>query len=43
MMLFRREGLIPEARTKLLMREPDRGLLASHGIDIEDAMDQEDQ
>ena len=25
MMLFRREGLIPEARTKLLLREPDRG------------------
>jgi branched-chain amino acid transport system permease protein len=40
MMLFRREGLIPEARTKLLMREPDRGLIDAHGIDIEDASDQ---
>ena len=40
MMLFRREGLIPEARTKLLLREPDRGLVAAHGIDIEDAADQ---
>jgi branched-chain amino acid transport system permease protein len=40
MMLVRREGLIPEARTKLLLREPDRGLAAAHGIDIEDAADQ---
>jgi branched-chain amino acid transport system permease protein len=40
MMLFRREGLIPEARTRLLLREPDRGLMGAHGIDIEDAADQ---
>jgi branched-chain amino acid transport system permease protein len=40
MMLFRREGLIPEARTKLLLREPDRGLVSAHGIDLEDAADQ---
>ncbi len=40
MMLFRREGLLPEARTKLLMREPDKGLIGTHGIDLEDAIDQ---
>jgi branched-chain amino acid transport system permease protein len=36
MMLFRREGFIPEARTKLLMREPERGQLVALGADLED-------
>jgi branched-chain amino acid transport system permease protein len=37
MMLFRREGFIPEARTRLLMREPERGQLTAVGADLEDA------
>jgi branched-chain amino acid transport system permease protein len=36
MMLFRREGFLPEARTKLLMREPERGQLNILGADLED-------
>lgn len=35
MMLFRREGLIPEARTRQVLREPERGQLESMGADIE--------
>jgi branched-chain amino acid transport system permease protein len=36
MMLFRREGLIPEARTRLVLREPGRTELESLGADMED-------
>lgn len=35
MMLFRREGLIPERRTKLLLREPERGQMTSLGAEAE--------
>ena len=35
MMLFRREGLIPEARTRQVLREPERGELESVGADLE--------
>ncbi|MBU6213121.1 MAG: branched-chain amino acid ABC transporter permease [Actinomycetales bacterium] len=35
MMLFRREGLIPESRTKLLLREPERGQMMALGADAE--------
>jgi branched-chain amino acid transport system permease protein len=35
MMLFRREGLIPEARTKQVLREPERGEVESVGADLE--------
>ncbi len=35
MMLFRREGLIPEARTRQVLREPERGQLESVGADME--------
>jgi branched-chain amino acid transport system permease protein len=35
MMLFRREGLIPETRTRQVLREPERGELASVGADLE--------
>jgi branched-chain amino acid transport system permease protein len=35
MMLFRREGLIPEARTRQVLREPERGELESIGADME--------
>jgi branched-chain amino acid transport system permease protein len=35
MMLFRREGLIPESRTRQILREPERGELASVGADLE--------
>ena len=34
MMLFRREGLLPESRTKLIMREPARTELEAVGADI---------
>jgi len=36
MMLFRREGLIPEARTKLVLREPGRTEAEALGSDLED-------
>jgi branched-chain amino acid transport system permease protein len=36
MMLFRREGLIPEARTRLILREPGRTEAESRGADLED-------
>jgi branched-chain amino acid transport system permease protein len=39
MMLFRREGLLPESRTRLIMREPARTELESVGSDIEAAED----
>lgn len=35
MMLFKREGFLPEARTKLLLREESRTDLASVGADLE--------
>ena len=35
MMLFRREGFIPEARTRAVMREPERSDLESHGAEAE--------
>ncbi|HEY3086526.1 MAG TPA: branched-chain amino acid ABC transporter permease [Jatrophihabitantaceae bacterium] len=37
MMLFRREGLLPESRTRLIMREPARTELEVLGADIEAA------
>jgi len=37
MMLFRREGLLPESRTRLIMREPARTELEAVGADIEAA------
>jgi branched-chain amino acid transport system permease protein len=36
MMLFRREGLIPEARTRLVLREPGRTEAEALGADMED-------
>jgi branched-chain amino acid transport system permease protein len=36
MMLFRREGLIPEARTRLVLREPGRTEMESLGADMEE-------
>jgi branched-chain amino acid transport system permease protein len=36
MMLFRREGLIPETRTKLLLREPSRTEAESLGADVDE-------
>jgi len=35
MMLFRREGFLPESRTKLLLREPSRTDIESVGADLE--------
>jgi branched-chain amino acid transport system permease protein len=35
MMLFRREGLIPETRTRQVLREPERGEIESVGADLE--------
>jgi branched-chain amino acid transport system permease protein len=35
MMLFRREGLLPEMRTRQVLREPERGQLESVGADLE--------
>lgn len=35
MMLFRREGLIPETRTRQVLREPERGELEAVGADLE--------
>ena len=34
MMLFRREGLIPEARTRLVLHEPGRTEAESLGADL---------
>ena len=36
MMLFRREGLMPEARTRLVLREPGRTEAEALGADLED-------
>ena len=35
MMLFRREGLIPESRTRQILQEPERGELEAVGADLE--------
>ena len=35
MMLFRREGFFPEARTKAIMQEPERSELEAHGAEAE--------
>ena len=35
MMLFRREGLLPETRTRQVLREPERGEVESLGADLE--------
>jgi branched-chain amino acid transport system permease protein len=35
MMLFRREGLLPETRTRQVLQEPERGELESVGADLE--------
>jgi branched-chain amino acid transport system permease protein len=35
MMLFRREGLLPEARTRQVLREPERGEIEAVGADLE--------
>ncbi len=34
-MLFRREGLIPEARTRQVLQEPERGEIESLGAEME--------
>jgi len=39
MMLFRREGLVPETRTRQVLREPERGQLESVGADMEGGQD----
>ena len=36
-MQFRREGLLPEARTRLILREPGRTEAESLGADMEQA------
>jgi branched-chain amino acid transport system permease protein len=36
MMLFRREGLLPEARTRQILREPARVEMESVGADIDE-------
>ena len=44
MMLFRREGLVPEARTRQVLREPERGELAAVGTEADgNETDAEDQ
>jgi branched-chain amino acid transport system permease protein len=35
MMLFRREGLLPESRTRQVLQEPERGELEAVGADLE--------
>jgi branched-chain amino acid transport system permease protein len=35
MMLFRREGLLPETRTRQVLQEPERGEIESVGADLE--------
>ena len=35
MMLFRREGLLPESRTRLVLREPGRTEAEALGADME--------
>lgn len=42
MMLFRREGILPEARTRILLHEPERGEAESLGADSEYAEAEEE-
>ena len=35
MMLFKREGFLPESRTRLVLREPERTEVESLGADLE--------
>jgi branched-chain amino acid transport system permease protein len=42
MMLFRREGLIPETRTKQVLAEPERGEIESLGAEMEGTAEQEE-
>jgi branched-chain amino acid transport system permease protein len=43
MMLFRREGILPESRTRLILREPGRTELESMGSDMEQAAPELDE
>ena len=43
MMLFRREGILPESRTRLVLREPGRTELESVGTDLEEAAPELDE
>ena len=42
MMLFRREGLIPESRTRQVLKEPERGEIESLGAEMEGTSEQEE-
>jgi branched-chain amino acid transport system permease protein len=42
MMLFRREGLIPESRTRQVLKEPERGEIESLGADMEGTGEKEE-
>ena len=42
MMLFRREGLIPETRTKQVLAEPERGEIESLGAEMEGTAEHEE-
>jgi branched-chain amino acid transport system permease protein len=42
MMLFRREGLIPETRTKQVLKEPERGEIESLGAEMEGTAEKEE-
>jgi len=43
MMLFRREGLLPESRTRLVLREPERTDMEALGSDMEEQSPELDQ
>ncbi|MCI2419991.1 branched-chain amino acid ABC transporter permease [Saccharopolyspora sp. K220] len=43
MMLYRREGILPESRTRLILREPSRTDLESQGADLEQAAPELDE
>jgi branched-chain amino acid transport system permease protein len=42
MMLFRREGLIPETRTKQVLQEPERGEIEALGAEMEGTAEHEE-
>ena len=42
MMLFRREGLIPETRTRQVLKEPERGEIESLGAEMEGTAEHEE-
>jgi branched-chain amino acid transport system permease protein len=42
MMLFRREGLIPESRTRQVLKEPERGEIESLGAEMEGTGEKEE-